>query len=407
MDGIAAKRASQAADQGSPRAAGIFLHAGWRSCGTWMWERLRDGDNVRAFYEPLHEDLARLRVRDVGLLRPDSWPSGHGIGAPYFAEYLPLLSAAGGVHGYAARFAFDDFFRPPEQDDPALECYLRGLIANAGEENRLPVMKFCRSLGRVPWLEARFPDMLHVVILRNPLAQWRSARRQMEQNGNRYFVVAPFVILARNASHPLLADAAERLGVKCPPGLGLGLTRDLSVTTDACWRHVSRIGWQDRFRAFLALWLASGIISVQGTATLLDADRLSDEPLLRGAAETALGQAVGITLDLMPGTTGAVQTTAGAEPESMDGAAALQAALSFLREHAGTMSSDRAAILASKLQTNPPVTEAPTTTRALHPGTLAYIDAAAYVAMMRASYPLRRARFHIRKWFGGDTEADH
>ena len=399
MDGIDATMAAPAGAQKGARAAGIFLHAGWRSCGTWIWERLRDMAGVQAFYEPLHEDLARLRTRDIGLLRPDSWQSGHGLGAPYFAEYMPLIGAAGGVHGYAARFAFDDYFRAADQDDPALERYLRSLVANAGVHDRLPVLKFCRSLGRIPWLETRFPNVLHAVILRDPQAQWRSARRQMEHNGNRYFVVAPFVILARNASNPLLAAAAERLAVKWPPGLGLGLTGDLSVTSDACWRHVSRINWQDRFRAFLALWVASGITSLQGSAIVIDADRLLDAPLQRGAAELALGEAIGLTVDLMPSATHHTQV-ADAGAEDTDTVAALQSATAFLRDHAATLSSERAAILASKLQTTACMTTTPITSHALHPGALAYADAVAYVTLMRASYPLRRAHFHVRKWMG-------
>jgi hypothetical protein len=33
-------------------------------------------------------------------------------------------------------------------------------------------------------------------------------------------------------------------------------------------------------------------------------------------------------------------------------------------------------------------------------GPLDYLDAAAYVAMARATYPLRRAHFHVRRWLG-------
>ncbi len=221
----------------------------------------------------------------------------------------------------------------------------------------------------------------------------------MEQNGNKYFVVAPFVILARNASNPLLAAAAERLAVKWPPGLGLGLTGDLSVTSDACWRHVSRINWQDRFRAFLALWVASGITSLQGSAIVIDADRLLDAPLQRGAAELALGEAIGLTVDLMPSATHHTQV-ADAGSEDSETVAALQSATAFLRDHAATLSSERAAILASKLQTTACMTTTPITSHALHPGALAYADAVAYVTLMRASYPLRRAHFHVRKWMG-------
>ena len=402
MDGISARMIAQADAREDAGPAGIFLHAGWRSCGTWIWERLRKNARVQAFYEPLHEDLARLRARDIGLLRPDSWQSGHGTGAPYFAEYMPLLGARGGVHDHNARFAYDDYFRPPWQDDAALEHYLRSLVANAASEGRVPVLKFCRSLGRVPWLEARFPDMLHVVILRGPQAQWRSARRQMEQNGNRYFIVAPFVILARNAGNPLLANAAEWLGVKRPPGLGLTRTRDLSITSDACWRHVSRLSWQERFRGFLALWVASGVTSLQGVATLIDADRLAGEPQIRHAAEAALARVAGLVADLTPG---AAQTgeIGDGDCDCGDAAAAMQDALSYLRAHSTVLPEVRAAILAAKLETGKLGMETINPRPAPRPGRLAYVDALAYVAIMRASYPLRRAHFHLRQWLGGEA----
>ena len=98
MDSRVQAPASRAAQHCSA-VAGIFLHSGWRSCGTWMWERLREHPGIRGFYEPLHEDLGTLKPRDVGLLRPDSWQSGHGTGAPYFAEFAPMLQKRGGVRG--------------------------------------------------------------------------------------------------------------------------------------------------------------------------------------------------------------------------------------------------------------------------------------------------------------------
>jgi hypothetical protein len=199
-------------------AAAIFLHSGWRSCGTWLWEALRECRTVRAYYEPLHEDLDSLDRAALTRFSPGSWDSGHSPGAPYFAEYLPRLrhnmfGDRPGIRGYEQRFAFDDYFRDPDDDDPALHAYLQGLIEAARAEGRVPVLKFCRSLGRVPWMARHFPDAMHAVVLRDPVTQWLSARRQMEVMKNRYFVLAPFVILARNAAHPLVADALARLDV--------------------------------------------------------------------------------------------------------------------------------------------------------------------------------------------------
>jgi hypothetical protein len=378
-------------------AAGLFLHAGWRSCGTWMWERLREHDGVRGFYEPLHEDLSTLRARDVGLLRPDSWKSGHGKGAPYFAEFTPLLRAGGkGVRGHERRFAFDRFFLRDEEDDRGLEAYLRGLMGSAAAEGRLPVMKFCRSLGRVRWLEARFPDVAHAVILRDPAAQWRSARRQMEQNKNRYFVLAPFIILARNADQPLLAAAMDRLAVKLPPRLGDGL----DVTTDVCWRHVQKLSWQDRFRGFLALWVASSIAALEGQAALIDADALEGNAAHRALAEQTMAGAAGVPVDLMPdrpddGGAGFFGTAA----EQTDAAKARDAALRVLQDHGHRVSPARQAALAGKLAM-PGSRTTGGAAGAVPAGPLDYVDAAAYVALARATYPLRRAHFHVRRWLG-------
>ncbi len=380
----------------SSAVAGIFLHSGWRSCGTWMWERLRENPAIRGFYEPLHEDLAKLKSRDVGLLRPDSWQSGHGTGAPYFAEFAPMLHRQGGVRGHQSAFAFDDYFAGPDSDQAALQSYLRGLMASAAAENRLPVLKFCRSLGRVPWMEAHFPDVFHAIILRDPHAQWRSARRQMELTKNRYFVLAPFIILARNAHHPLLADAIARLGVAMPPAL----SRNLGITTDTCWRHVQRLSWQDRFRGFLALWAATGITALEGTATIIDGDRLGGDAFYRAEAERALAGAAGVPVGLMPGypsEAGALGTQA----EQHDAALAQDAALDFLIDHGAALDPARAAILRQKLA---PDGQARQTHAALPqaapPGLLAYADAAAYVTAARATYPLRRAHYHLRRWLG-------
>jgi hypothetical protein len=378
-------------------AAGLFLHAGWRSCGTWMWERLREHDGVRAFYEPLHEDLSSLRPQDVGLLRPDSWSSGHGAGAPYFAEFLPLLRERGrGVAGQVARFAFDPYFMDSGAEDPALETYIRGLLAHAAAEGRRPVLKFCRSLGRVGWMERRFPDVAHAVILREPHGQWRSSRLQMEQGKNRYFVLAPFVILACNADHPLLAEAADRLEVSMPPRL----SRDLGVTTEACWRHVQRLDWRARFRGFLALWVAAGIASLAGQAALIDADALGVDETQRRAAEQDLARAVGFPVDLMPDPARGGGGAFGSAEEQDDALRAQAAALRFLDAHAARLSPGRAASLAKKLSPSTPGGADGTPGHARLPSPMDYVDAAAYVALARATYPLRRAHFHLRRWLG-------
>jgi len=387
------------AEPASGLASAVFLHSGWRSCGTWLWESLREHPGVRAYYEPLHEGLASLDRAGIAQFRPDSWTSGHGGGAPYFAEYAPMMPARHrrGVKGYDPRFAFDSFFAGPDDANPALHAYLRGLIDAAHAEGRLPVLKFCRSLGRVAWMQRRFPGAYHAVILRDPAAQWRSARRQMERDKNRYFVLAPFLILARNAHHPLLAEAAGRLGVSMPPGLG----PDLGVTTEACWRHVKRLSWAQRYRGFLALWAATAVTSLGTETAVIDSDTLGESEAQRQAVEQALGDATGLSVRFTPAAAAPADAAwAGSQADAEDAAEAALDAQDFLAGHAGALDPERYAAVAAKLlPVIAPRGKRPGIVRAAQfPGPLQYLDAAAYVALGQLTYPLRRAHYHLHRF---------
>ncbi|HTZ72266.1 MAG TPA: hypothetical protein VMB71_16540 [Acetobacteraceae bacterium] len=387
-----------ALDRGAAQpAAAIFLHAGWRSCGTWLWETLRESENVRAYYEPLHEDLARLDRAALIRFSPASWESGHSPGAPYFAEFVARLRRDGvGIAGYTNRFAFDNFFANEDASDEQLEAYLHGLMAAAHAEGRVPVLKFCRSLGRVPWLVRRFPDACHAVVLRDPVTQWLSARRQMEQAKNRYFVLAPFIILARNENDPALCDIVTRLRVPMPPRL----SRDLGITTQVCWRHVQKLTWAERYRGFLALWVASALAALKADATIIDADRLGVDPAHRFVVEQELGRAACLPLSLAPGHLQPAATWRGTDAEADDMSRAAHAALDIVFAARHTLPPARTRLLVRKL--TPPFTHGPRAPLPLPgrslPEPVRRLDAAAYVALARITYPLRRTHYYVRRW---------
>jgi hypothetical protein len=378
---------------GQPSA--VFLHTGWRSAGTWIWARFRENPRVRAFYEPLHEGLAHFRREDIGQFRPGSWKSGHSSTGAYFAEYETLLNPSGrGVRGYQRDFAFEHFFLPPDAENPALEAYLRSLVRAAHDEGRLPVLKFCRSLGRVEWLRQRFPDAAHITVLRDPGPQWCSAREQYEQHGNRYFLVAPFAILSRNAEDPMVKDASTRLDVTLPPRFG----RDLKMTVDACWRHVSRLSWDDRYRGFLALWAAAHVAALRAGTALIDSTVLmSDAGYRRDVAhmiEAETRMAIGLEAD---------PTRLHADASNLQGAdadmaLANHAATGFIAAWRHTLPAAHAALIMRKLveapglqalMDLPNLEERP---KAKRPPlkALSYVDAVAYILLLRLTFPLRR-----------------
>ncbi len=278
----------------------MFLHTGWRSGGTWIWSRCREQPGAHALYEPLHEELGWLKATDISQLRPDSWASNHSKTAPYFQEYATLLRPGAGRGGgqgvrlHQRRFAFDRFFLEPNEEEPALEAYLASLLAAA--PSQASVIKFCRSLGRVAWMERRFPGALHAVVLRDPASQWGSAETLLAETRNRYFCVAPTMVLASNARHPLVRHAAAALGVRLP-----ALHSDnLSYVTETCWRALHRLDPVARYRLFLAFWTATALHALDSGAMLVEARRMVTDDAHRDGVQAALRLRVGPGLSLAP-----------------------------------------------------------------------------------------------------------
>jgi hypothetical protein len=110
-------------------------------------------------------------------LRADTWSSHHPrLTRPYYHEYAPLLrNGTPGVDGFRRAFGAANFFADAAAELPELRAYIAMLLAHAAKQGRQPVLKFCRSIGRVAWMQRNFPGAVHVVVLRNPATQFGSA----------------------------------------------------------------------------------------------------------------------------------------------------------------------------------------------------------------------------------------
>ena len=61
----------------------VFLHCGWRTRGTWIWNQFRGLDGATGYYEPLAERLAELQPGAPMAISAETWPSGHkGLDCP-------------------------------------------------------------------------------------------------------------------------------------------------------------------------------------------------------------------------------------------------------------------------------------------------------------------------------------
>jgi hypothetical protein len=258
---------------------GIFIHASWRSSGTFLWQALRDRHENMAFYEPLHEFLPAMSTRRIRAINPGNWQSHHPQNAPpYFAEYAPLLRPTI-FPGYRKNlpladpeFAFDRYFLTASDQHPALKTYITSLCQAAQAQSRRPVLKFARSQGRLPWFVQNFPDVTHALLIRQPWTQFRSAWRCMNEDENPYFVAAPFMVLERNAADPDVATLLHVLGLPVIPSVGPPLRRLKS------WlRGIWAIDPLTIYKASLALWLLNVMHAVPADVMLLDGDASSAE----------------------------------------------------------------------------------------------------------------------------------
>ncbi|CAB3775983.1 hypothetical protein LMG28614_00122 [Paraburkholderia ultramafica] len=314
----------------------VFLHTGWRSAGTWVWSRLRELDAVTGFYEPLSNVLAELSLADVSASRP-TLTSGHPpLAAPYFDEYRPFLQeSARGVAGYRKSFSIDRFASVPDAEFPALHAYLRNLCERTVEQRSVPVFKFCRSSGRLPWLKEAFPQAMHVGVLRNPASQFASGWLLSQQWSNPFFVAAPFRVLGLNQSDPLVRQAIDVCGVSLPPAASMSD----DAYAMACEQYARTAEGNNAYRAFVALWILCALRVTQGADLLIDIDRLGQSrgyaACLRAGFESQSGLSpdFGSARDLVEETRRSAARMAGIDGRSMR--AVHSAALKFLKTQGG------------------------------------------------------------------------
>jgi hypothetical protein len=277
-------------------AAPIFLHTGWRTRGTWVWSRFRALASTTCFYEPLAEQLATLRPTAMEAHGPKSWASGHPSWQhPYFTEFRPLLkTATPGVSSYDPAFAVTGFFAEPDAAMPALRDYIALLLRTARTDGGQPVLKFCRSLGRIGWMQRNFPQAIHIALMRNPLTQFVSAQRQFQRHDNPYFLAMPLLLLVRHRDVPEVSAAIRRLAVALP-SLPSGGSLDAGMA--ACTAHLRRTDPAAWYRGFLAFWTVTAASIPETIDLLIDSDLLTNSGEYRHQCEVDIATLTGRTVD--------------------------------------------------------------------------------------------------------------
>lgn len=265
----------------------VFIHSGWRCSSTYVWSRFRTLPTARAYYEPWHESLADLTIDAIARHTPDASGLRHPGGAqPYLAEFSDLLAPGGGVAGYRTRFALDDYFLEPGDQDPEQAAYVHGLIGAARTEGRVPVLACCRTLGRVGWLR-RQAGGFHIVLIRDPVQQWLSFYSLRKRPRPTYFEQCQYLILAEaDEGRP----AAALLGIPRVRG-------PLGQRIAAVRRRLKRAPAGASFAAFIAVYVLSYLKALAQADLVIDVDRLGADAAYARTISAVVEAATGLAPD--------------------------------------------------------------------------------------------------------------
>lgn len=228
------------------------------------------------FYEPFSEELGRMSLDFLRHHGPKTWNSKHAAMAPYYLEYEPLMSSSGrGIQGFDPTFTFQEYFRT-EGDLSRQRAYLDSLLDLAQRAKKVPVLGFCKSVGRLAWIKEAFPDALHVVTLRDPVQQWISGYQFYLETKNPYFLQYFQFIMASPANNSYIQEL---------------LSRNLHVP------GASQIHLAQSYEMFLHIYGCTFTSAVAMADLVIDIDRMTNSTSYRGYVTDQVRMMSGLPVD--------------------------------------------------------------------------------------------------------------
>jgi hypothetical protein len=265
----------------------IFIHAMWRSCGTYIFNKFRENPAYHTYFEPCSELLTASSANEVTASLSDELHDSlrHTAGKRQSFTAFPF-DDAGGVRGFKQRFAYDRFHLDKDAQDSELQEYLSLLNAHAAAQNRTTVAKCCRFGLRAEWISRVF-DAVSIYIVRHPEAIFRS---YWSFGPRSYFFSASLLIVAKNRHLPVFSEIGDELRV---PSL---CDVPLQEAFRAAARFLGGLTAQDLRDLILALWAATFAQNARVSAIIIDVDLLGRSQAYRRSLVEQFVDSVGQNL---------------------------------------------------------------------------------------------------------------
>jgi hypothetical protein len=256
---VCAKKADITAARSKRRAAAltrsltpIFIHSSWRTSSTWFWSKFRQLPATLAFYEPVHQFLNSITEAQALTVDYKMWGSRHSPTEPYFLEYVPLVRRGGGVRLFEPSIPYR-WFIPSGGLRGDLRSqerrYLALLVREAQRRGRVPVLGFCRSLGRISAIKKEFGG-LNIFLFRNLWSQWISYLALKNRGDRSYYDTVQ--LLVNRADDKFLAYLANYYIERAARAEGRSEPAALAGTPEG-YRLLSSVAEPDAFGMFMGL----------------------------------------------------------------------------------------------------------------------------------------------------------
>lgn len=271
----------------------VFVHASPRSGSTFFFHALRSVRTLICFNETLSDSLEGVTKRSLGQAKEQArWNFNH--------EFLKENDRAEVIEAwdwvrprYPRRPAFRDFLPGGGLPD-YLRLYLDGFVDYARTIGRRPAFCEVYSRGRAGALRAGYGGY-HIAQFRDPISQFGSFYRALEDGGLWYFLCDPVVEIGVNGKSALfdLIPLEWRLPEYPWPGKR-GVDIWLSYANYKLLVASARPSALElAFRTHVLSWFLTNVSAICFSDLVLDIDKLHDDSAYRAGVVSALEAEIG------------------------------------------------------------------------------------------------------------------
>jgi hypothetical protein len=288
----------------SPRQPPLFVHASPRSGSTYFFHVLRRNKSLMCFNEVLMDgksDVTRSEDSSEGAdsATKEALPwnvNHHFLDRPDDEEFIEAWDAI--KHFYPPAPAYRDYLPLDGMLPGDVKAYFSGLNDYANSQGKRAAFCEINSRGRAGALGDAFGGF-HAAQIRDPVSQFGSFYRPLEEAGEWGFLVHPLKELGISGHHPLYEIVPEEWR---PPLLPWPAT-DHSRRWATAVEYTLLLSDQrpetmvKAFRWHMFAWLLGNFAAAAYSDFILDIDRAHDDAGYRADVMNAFAFATGIELD--------------------------------------------------------------------------------------------------------------